>query len=116
MCLCQNSRLCEGDVDICDQSTGVCSVAISILNGKAHYEYACVEPVEIFGAHKADCLAGPLVDDNRSQQCCNDEDRCNEHLNPPLPFNLRTITPDQDSTTEPTSPVTGSTSGLGSVT
>ena len=115
MCLCQNSRLCEGDVDICDQSTGVCFVIISILNGKANYEYGCVERVDL-GVHNANCLAGPLVDDYRSEQCCNDEDRCNQHLNPPLPFKLRTATSDQDSTTEPTSPVTGSTSGLGSVT
>ena len=113
MCLCQNSRLCEGDVDICDQSRGVCFVMITIPNGKVNYEYGCLEGL---GAHDADCLAGPLVNDHRSEQCCNDEDRCNEHLNPPLPFKLRTTTPDQDSTTELTSPVTGSTSGLGSVT
>ena len=69
------------------------------MNEQLEYEYGCREFSELFGSLSERCLAGPIVNDFRSMQCCN-ETRCNEHLMPSPPYLFRTTTsPVQDPTT-----------------
>ena len=114
-CYCQNSHLCDGDIDVCHEPHAVCLIQISTVNANPVYEYGCQEHAnDHFNDHiiMEACLEGPIVSDFVSTQCCN-ESGCNEHLNPPLPlaFRSRTTIPIQDPTTS-TAPITPS-SGTG---
>ena len=86
MCYCYNSQTCDGDVDMCDWPTDVCFAQIDIRSGRRVDKYACFE----FDSDPLmqECLERPVVDDHVSLQCCNDVDRCNEYLHPPLPLLL----------------------------
>ena len=87
-----NSQMCvSGDRDECVTSIGVCFVRVSIsVDAEKMDEYACLE---LTGntTQRPECLDGPVVDEFTSIQCCNDADRCNKHLNPPLPPYFQTI-------------------------
>ena len=101
ICYCQNSRLCDGDTDICQGPQAVCFVRIHIhtVNANPVYEYGCQEFAnDHFNDRMEACLEGPIVNDFVSTQCCN-ETGCNEYLNPPLPLAFRTTIPVQDPTT-----------------
>ena len=95
---------------MCDKSEDVC---IAWIAENGIIEYTCLELFE--DGHSSnrvlieDCLRGPIVNNFISFQCCNSTDRCNEYLNPPLPYLLRTTTTDQDSTsiTLTTGPISG---------
>ena len=85
----------------------MCYVRIRIItNEELEYEYGCVEYPEPFSSLREECLAGPVVAEFISMQCCNNETRCNKHLMPSPPHLLatfRTTSPVQDPTTAPSS-------------
>ena len=115
-CFCQNSRLCDGDMDVCDNDMDVCftQIAYSETTKEAVYEYGCIGHFDLFLANRDACLQGPVGNDLKSKQCCNNTNLCNRDLHPPLPPILATITTDRDSApTNPTTPGTGPVSGTG---
>ena len=113
------SRLCTGDTDVCakptgEDPTGVCFVKITIseMRPVLVYEYACREYDDHFNSLRQECLAGPVVNDFFTMQCCDNEDGCNEHLSPPLPSFFETLTTTQDPTNTPAITKGGSGTGI----
>lgn len=96
---------------MCPKSSDVCRVTISEVGV---HEYDCWEVVAAtYHVVIEQCLRDPIVNDFNSYQCCNNTDGCNEFLDPPLPFQLRTITTGQDPTTTPITPTAEPRSGTG---
>ena len=96
---------------MCPKSSDVCRVSISEFGVR---EYDCWEVIgETNRIIIEQCLRGPIVRDFISIQCCNNTDRCNEFLDPPLPLQLRTTTTGQDPTTTPITPTAEPRSGTG---
>ena len=110
-CRCENSRLCTGDVDICEQNDAVCLVKVSSTG----YEYACWErdvPHDYFGH---DCLDGKLIGEHSITICCNDGDFCNMDLRPTLPSVVNqgdTTTALQTTSSEPSAQTTMKRDGM----
>ena len=108
--------MCIDDEQECGKPGDVC---ITRRTGIAEYEYACWAIVEVEHSSNRhlieDCLRGPTVMDFRSFQCCNNTNRCNEQLNPPLPIAYRTTTPDKEPNTTPFTSLAGrgSRTGIG---
>ena len=95
---------------MCPKSSDVCRVVISEVGV---HEYDCWEVSELNNLFVQECLRGPIVRDYISIQCCNNTDRCNEFLDPPLPLKLRTTTTGQDPTTTPITPTAEPRCGIG---
>ena len=84
ICFCQNSRLCEGEEEVCQSQNDVCFTRM-LEDGM--YESACYEvESNLFPAVLVyKCL-------NETHQsispgellCCSDRDRCNEDLHPSM--------------------------------
>ena len=103
ICYCHGSRLCDdrvSEVDTCDNPEDVCFIRIDIdeTTGERVDEYACLSHFDVFLANRKACLEGPVVRDFHTVQCCNNTDRCNEDLTPPLPHLLAVTNTNQDPT------------------
>lgn len=83
-CFCQNSRLCEGEEDVCQLQNDVCFTRM-LEDGT--YESACYEVgSNLFSARLvAECLNDTHQSISPGELlCCSDRDRCNEDLHPSM--------------------------------
>ena len=86
----------------------MCYVRIRIItNEDLEYEYGCVEYSVHFLNLREECLAGPSVSNFSSMQCCNNTDRCNEHLMPSPPHLFAAFRTTTSPVQDPTSSETG---------
>ena len=87
----------------------LCIVMVDWFKNELVYEYSCFQTIEEFALLREECLEG-VENDHKSYQCC-DEDRCNEHLDPPLPREYINRPTSRDPTN--TTPAVGPTSRMG---